>query len=537
MHRGRLTEPVVSRLRGRGLRRGIVLTARAVLRPTATVRMLRSHELVRAHPDDIAALRAGAVRAGVGVVAIAVWACRSPRLARIALVAFPAGLAATEWWSRIGTLRLRDAPPGRLTGCPEMSLDRDFGIREAQRRGPVFSVSGGLARDMVCVLGLERGRRLLADHADGLASMVFTNNIHVPGGFIRTMRGDQHRHYRRVLARALSAHVLGRLEGTLGSLSADLVAELTSDGHETRHSTDVCERALLAGWLEIFFGIDRDAPVIEELIARFESVDVWHPLDGSPEEVATFESIDDFIVSTLRRGGPRVDRSFIATLDADGFDPTGDPTLLRNLVIMSQMTSKDTAGLIGWCVWFLAHNPQWVKRVRDDAAMLADPSGVPAAAGLVISETLRLAQSEFVWRDCTRDDVTVDGFCIPRGWVVRICVAESHRDPAVFDHPDEFDPGRFEGRKFTGAEYSPFGLDGNSCLGEGLVRRFGARFVTDLCVGYDLEVSADGPVELSRWRHWAPSRRFRLAAFGKGQVRVRQPTSDAIDNRQETRSG
>lgn len=497
--------------------------------------MLRSRELARAYPDDIAAVRAGAIRAAVGVAAMTVWACRSPRVARLTLVALPAGLGATEWWSRVGTLRLRDAPPGRLTGCPEMSMDRDFAIREARRRGPVFSVSGGMARDMVCVLGLERGRRLLAEHADGLSSMVFNNDIHVPGGFIRTMRGEQHHHYRRAIARALSSQVLAPLESTLRSVSSDLVAELVSDGASI-HPTDICERALLAGWLEIFFGIDRHAPVIAELIAWFETVDNWHPLDGSRDEVATFEAIDDIIVSTLCRGGPRVDISLIAALVDDGFDPAGDPTLLRNLVVMAQMTAKDTAGLIGWCVWFLANSPQWVQRVRDDATKLADPSRVPAVAGHVISETLRLAQSEFVWRDCTGDDVVVDGFRVPKGWVVRMCVAESHRDPAVFDDPDDFDPGRFEGRKFAGAEYSPFGLDANSCLGEGLVRRFGTRFVTDLCVGYDLEVRAGGPVELSRWRHWAPSRRFRLAAFGQGQVRERRRTPAARELRQETRT-
>lgn len=531
-----LIESVMSRLQGRGLRRGTVLTARAVLRPGATVTMLRSSHFERAYPDDVAAVRAGAVRAALGAAAVALWSCRSPRVARLALGAVLVGRAATEWWSRIGTLRLRDAPPGRLTGCPELSLDRDFVIGEAQRRGPIFSVSGGLASDMVCVVGLERGRRLLADHADGLSSMVFNNDVHVPGGFIRTMRGRHHRHYRRILARALSSQTLGPLERTVRSVSEDLVAELVRDGGSAAHPTDVCERALLAGWLEIFFGIDRNAPVIDELVARFERVDTWYPLDGSPEEVATFEAIDDIVVSTLRCGGPRVDRSLIAALDDDGFDPTGDARLLRNLVVMAQMTSKDAAGLMGWCVWFLAHNPQWVKRVRDDATGLADPSGVPATAGHVVSETLRLAQSEFVWRDCTRDDVTVDGFRIPQGWAVRMCVAESHRDPTVFDRPDVFDPGRFEGRRFTPAEYSPFGLDGHSCLGEGLVRRFGARFVTDLCVGYDLEALSDGPVELSRWRHWAPSRQFRLAVFGDGHVRASQEASDAIDMRQETRS-
>lgn len=524
----------MSRLKGLGLRRGTVLTARAVLRPGATVRMLRSSEFERAHPDDVAAVRAGAVRAALGAAAITVWSCRSPRVARLALGAALVGWAATEWWSRIGTLRLCDAPPGRLTGCPELSLDRDFAMGEVQRRGPIFSVSGGLASDMVCVVGLERGRRLLADHADGLSPMVFNNDIHVPGGFIRTMRGRHHRHYRRILARALSSQTLGPLERTVRSVSEELVAELVRDGGSAAHPTDVCERVLLAGWFEIFFGIDRNAPVVEELVARLERVDTWHPLDGSPEEVASFEAIDDIVASTLRRRGPRVDRSLIAALADDGIDPIGDATLLRNLVVMAQMTSKDTAGLMGWCVWFLANNPQCVKRVRDDATGLADPSGVPVTAGHVVSETLRLAQSEFLWRDCIRDDVTVDGFRVPKGWVVRICVAESHRDPTVFDHPDVFDPGRFEGRRFTAAEYSPFGLDGHACLGEGLVRRFGARFVTDLCVECDFEALTDGPVELSRWRHWAPSRQFRLAVFGHGHVRVSQEVSDAIDMRQET---
>ncbi len=102
------------------------------------------------------------------------------------------------------------------------------------------------------------------------------------------------------------------------------------------------------------------------------------------------------------------------------------------------------------------------------------------------------------------------GFVIPKGWMVRICVRESHRAPAVFDEPDTVDPDRFLRRGYTREEYAPFGLHRFTCLGEHLTRTVARVFACELVQGYDWTVVADGPPEFGSWQHWTPSTAFRI---------------------------
>jgi cytochrome P450 len=79
----------------------------------------------------------------------------------------------------------------------------------------------------------------------------------------------------------------------------------------------------------------------------------------------------------------------------------------------------------------------------------------------------------------------------------------------VFENPDVFDPDRFLRKRPTRDEYSPFGLDRHACIGEGLARAMGEMFAREL-TRYAWEVTTDGPAQMSSWRHWEPSSRFRV---------------------------
>ncbi len=165
-----------------------------------------------------------------------------------------------------------------------------------------------------------------------------------------------------------------------------------------------------------------------------------------------------------------------------------------------------------WVLTFLSDDPACARRLRntDDPDALADR---------VVSETLRLAQSEYLWRRASRD-IEFRGVVIPAGWLVRVSLRELHRDPAHFEHPDEFDPDRFADGRCGRSVYSPFGMDQHACLGEPFTRTTARIFATELARGYDYETVRDGPVEMSIERHWAPNSRWRVA-LASGQPRRR----------------
>jgi cytochrome P450 len=121
---------------------------------------------------------------------------------------------------------------------------------------------------------------------------------------------------------------------------------------------------------------------------------------------------------------------------------------------------------------------------------------------------LRLRQSEYLYRKVL-DDIPVERFVIPKGWLLRVCIRESHRDARIFANPHTFDPDRFLDARHTREEYATFGASRVSCLGEHLVLMLGRIFVEEFATTVETLKLADGPLEYRRW-HWKPSSRWRV---------------------------
>ena len=140
-------------------------------------------------------------------------------------------------------------------------------------------------------------------------------------------------------------------------------------------------------------------------------------------------------------------------------------------------------------------------------------------------ETLRLEQSEYLYRETTRD-IEHKGIVIPSGWLVRLCIRESYQDiRPVFANPGVFDPDWFLSRSFTRREYAPFGAGlRHACVGEHLTRTVAGLFAEELACGYRWRTVADGPPEHSAWRHWRPSSAWRIVVTPDGR--------EVVDSRQ-----
>jgi cytochrome P450 len=149
-------------------------------------------------------------------------------------------------------------------------------------------------------------------------------------------------------------------------------------------------------------------------------------------------------------------------------------------------------------------------------------------ATCIVLETLRLEQSEYLYRRVVRP-LAVDGYTVPAGWILRLCVNESHRDATIFTDPDRFDPERFRNRVYGRSEYAPFGGDAHGCMGAHLVHFLGRLFVEELAFAADWAVVRDGPPERgNRHRmHWRPSAQRRVVmharAAGDPVVAAAQP--------------
>ncbi len=182
---------------------------------------------------------------------------------------------------------------------------------------------------------------------------------------------------------------------------------------------------VLDAWITVFLGVDprTDVPLHARLVELFSRYSYLFPERRDPHDLAEQLAIirerslhpDELSASALRTLAERVPEA----LD--------DPVVTSNLVHLLDVSRHDVAGLLTWLVYRLAHDRQWCDRIRQAGA-----DDEPAS--WVVSETIRLSQSENVFRE-TQCPVMIEGYTIPAGWWLRILVREGHRDRRRFRRP------------------------------------------------------------------------------------------------------
>uniref|UniRef100_A0A8C4L4E2 Cytochrome P450 family 2 subfamily U member 1 n=1 Tax=Equus asinus TaxID=9793 RepID=A0A8C4L4E2_EQUAS len=73
----------------------------------------------------------------------------------------------------------------------------------------------------------------------------------------------------------------------------------------------------------------------------------------------------------------------------------------------------------------------------------------------------------------TSETTVLQGYTIPKGTVVLPNLWSVHRDPAIWEEPDEFHPNRFlddQGQLVKKEAFIPFGIGKRVCMGEQLAK-------------------------------------------------------------------
>jgi cytochrome P450 len=183
-----------------------------------------------------------------------------------------------------------------------------------------------------------------------------------------------------------------------------------------------------------------------------------------------------------------------------------DATSLGNLIYMVEIGRFDVASLMRWLVKLAAENPSVLQEIR-----LSHDNGdhtSPLTDAFVL-ETLRLHQSERLMR-IALEDLSFDGYHIPKHTVVRLCLWESHKDPETFEDPFRFDPRRFVDENYTSDQYAPFGLGRRRCPASDMAIAMAASLVSTMANDVSPSIVEDGPPIHGAW-HWEPNPSMRVS--------------------------
>ncbi|RLU81793.1 hypothetical protein CTZ27_31820 [Streptomyces griseocarneus] len=208
----------------------------------------------------------------------------------------------------------------------------------------------------------------------------------------------------------------------------------------------------------------------------------------------------------------------VLTGKAPSEEPALDAEAAAELVIGWLYAANETTAVYGaWTGALLLQHPQWLPiLVKEQEELFA---GAPPASpqllhrmhrlGHCMLETERLHPSAVVIPRTAARDLVIEGYAVPRGHLVLLCPAASHRLPHVFRDPDRYDPDRYlPGREEHRGTPSPLiGFSGGRapCLGMAFAQMAVKAAWSVLLRAFDLEL-ADPEVRVAR-RIFMPPRR------------------------------
>ncbi|XP_074423961.1 steroid 21-hydroxylase [Larus michahellis] len=211
---------------------------------------------------------------------------------------------------------------------------------------------------------------------------------------------------------------------------------------------------------------------------------------------------DAFVEAQIRRhqeSAPPPGDTVLAALR--GGAALSAPRLHMALVDLFIGGTETTAAAMAWALAFLLPRPQLQARLREELWRVLGPSGVPEPGDAprlpllqaTIAETLRLRPpAPLALPHCALRHTSIGGIPVPAGSILVPNLLAAHRDPDIWERPEEFLPERFLVPGAPSRALLPFGCGARSCPGEGLARAELLVFLGLILREFRLEPPAGG---------------------------------------------
>jgi fatty-acid peroxygenase len=438
-----------------------------------------------------------------------------PAFLPVAAAASLVGWAWLWWRSRDGYGRRRRLPPGSLAPLPLGPwFDRFYYTQQRRRHGSIYKTSH-FFHPMICIMNLDAGLRLLKAHDDRkIRSPKVMADRFLPCGFLRGMDPENHATYRRLVQSLITPQVLAAWEPTIASDLRPLIEELSThrDGVSTRPAWG---ELLARSFARLFFGIAPDTPDYATLRAAFATIkkvsDRRISVRWLPSERQTQRTLAQLTALLQRQTAPGC---LLAELRRQP-QFAGDPQALRLLLFIAYLSSSDVEGFLQWLLKTLCDYPQAGLELRAEFERGVSQNEPDSLSRRFVLETLRRNQVEHLYRRVL-EEFEWEGYRFPKGWLVRICLADAHRDERVFAEPSGFCPERFR-EPPPQSEFLPFGAYQRSCPGDKITHVMARVFLETLTTGWDWRQEGPAREDYHAW-HWTPGADFRVVLTKRADV-------------------
>jgi len=278
--------------------------------------------------------------------------------------------------------------------------------------------------------------------------------------------GDEHDRYRALMEPPLHPSQLSGYT-TLMESQTDRVTALWRDGQTVDMLVEARKIALLI-IMQSLFSVDawNDLPRIWRPILKaieYISPGAWILWRNIPRPGfrKPLHELDNYLFGIIkeRRKKKERRRDLLQHLIEAGLSDK----LIRDQMLTMLIAGHDTStALLAWVFVLLGQNPDIHARLVQEVDTLEKS----ALLDQVIKESLRLYPPIHIGNRMVAKELDFDGGNIPGGNRMFYSIFLTHRDPAVWETPDQFCPERFSrGRAAGPMSYIPFGGGPRSCIG------------------------------------------------------------------------
>ena len=138
--------------------------------------------------------------------------------------------------------------------------------------------------------------------------------------------------------------------------------------------------------------------------------------------------------------------------------------LLQNCVFLLNAGHETTTNLIGNALISLQEWPEQREQLKADLKQAASNEEREQVLSLAVDEFLRFESSNQLSNRRAVQATQVNGFDLPAGSLITLCIGAANRDPAVYANPEQLDLRR------TGNKHLAFGFGVHQCAGLSLAR-------------------------------------------------------------------
>jgi cytochrome P450 family 138 len=346
---------------------------------------------------------------------------------------------------------------------------------------------------------------------------------------------EQHMQQRKLLLPPFKGQRMKHYEGLIEEIAAEEI-DSWPEGVEIETARPM-QRITLRAILRAVFGaegerleaLERLIPPWTALGSKLATIELlqhdlgpWSPWGRFLRLRARIDVILDELIA-VAKADPQLDArpdvlALLVQARHDDGSPMSNPEIRDELVTMLAAGHETTATTLAWAIERLTRHPDLLQRLVDEV-----DAGGSALRDATIREVQRARPVISFAGRSVREPYQLAGYKLPIGTRILLAAVLTHYDPALFPHPDRFDPDRFLEKLPDTYSWIPFGGGVRRCIGATFAHMEIDIVIRTLLRYAQLDTTNQPP---EGWRFkgvaWAP------ASGGRATTRRRAPVSHTL---------